>query len=180
MTATNDKTWNPYTQPVDKFTLGGKLSPGLCEVSGADAPRRWDELDGYGLSGARLRYKGLKLAHFSISIRLYTPEDWADWYAFKPITEKAPLGHFAKSLDIFHPHLFDLGIASAVIENVSQPTQTADGEWTIEIKFIEYRTPKVTIGTPDGAVATEADPIQALIGQLLEQRDKLAAKADAP
>ena len=173
-------TWDPYSQPVDKFTLGGKQSPGLCEVVGASSPRRWDELDGYGLSGARLRYKGLKLAYFSINIRLYSAQDWADWYAFKPITEKAPLGKFAKSLDIFHPHLFDLGIASAVIENVSQATQTADGEWTIEIKFIEYRTPKVTIGTPDGAVATEADPVQAQIQQLLDQRNALAAKVDAP
>lgn len=173
-------TWDPINQPIDKFLLAGKVSPGLCEVTGASSPRKWDELDGYGLSGARLRFRGIALSHFSIDVRLIDDVDWVDWYAFKPLLDKPPLGQFAKSMDIFHPHLHDLGIASVVVDDMDQPVQTEDGIWTVTIKFIEWRVPKVTIASPDGAVATPADPEQAHIEQLLQQRNALAAKVDAP
>lgn len=156
-----------------------KASPGICEISGADSPRKWDELDGYGLSGARLRYRGLGVCHFSAMLSLYTEQDWSDWEAFEPLVKRAPLGKFARAMDIYHPLLQRLDIKSVVVENEVGAVQSDDGVWTIEIKFIEFRKPKLALATPDGAAATPADPYDVLIGQLNDQANDLAAKADA-
>jgi hypothetical protein len=68
-----------------------------------------------------------------------------------PIT---PFGERPRALEIWHPILEDLGIRAVVVENVLQPVQTADGEWTHEIKFIEYRRPQLALARPDGAQTT--------------------------
>lgn len=156
---------NPIDTPVDKAIIGGRPTPGICEIVGADSPRAWDERTGYGLSGATVFFHGIRLSHFSIMLRLYTTEDWGDWYGFKDLVDRPPVGTRARSLDIVHPLLQDLGIASIVIENVLVPTQTDDGEWTIELKCIEFRQPKFALAKPQGSTATPVDPIDQQFGQ---------------
>lgn len=168
-------SWNPLKEPVDYAIIAGKRTPGICDIVGASSPRKWDERDGYGLSGATLWFKGVGLAHFSIKLRLYTDQDWEDWYAFKPLVERPPLGKWPKSKDIHHPLLVDLGIKSIVIEDLLQAERTDDsGEWTQEIKAIEFRTPKFTLAKPDGSAATPADPVEQEIGRLTDQYQSLA------
>lgn len=166
--------WDPLTQPIDYILLAGKKSPGLATVTLADSPRRWDERNGYGLSGATVVYRGAGLSHFSVTLRLFTVQDWADWRAWKSLTDKPPLGKRPRSLDIWHPLLEDLEIKSAVVENVLQPDQTGDGEWTIEIKFIQFRQPKFALAKPEGSTATPVDPVEQEIGQLTSQFQTLA------
>ena len=48
---------------------------------------------------------------------------------------------YAPAAEINASNFEDLEVASAVVEDVGQPRQTGDGEWSIDIKFIEYRTP---------------------------------------
>lgn len=159
-------SWDPISQPIDHVVLGGRSTPGLATLEGADSPRRFDERDGYGLSGATVVYRGTKLSHFVLKIRLYSDQDWAEWYAFKDVVDKPPLGTRAKALSIWHPFTEALGIATVVVENVGQPDQTDDGEWTIEIRLIEFRTPKFTLAKPEGAKATPVDPVdQQIIDQ---------------
>jgi hypothetical protein len=59
----------------DFIKLGGEKSSGLCDVSGASSPRKWDQALGYGISGASSRFLGITLSEFSIKFRLYGPQE---------------------------------------------------------------------------------------------------------
>jgi hypothetical protein len=177
-------TWDPIAEPeaADYVLLAGKRSPGLCEIVGAGSPRDWDVRKGYGTSGAFSVFTGANLAHFSIMLRLYTRQDWADWYAWKPLVDKLPKRRFSNgkdsgALDIQHPILAALGIKAIGVENVGQPVQTDHGEWTIEIKAIEFRRPKFSLAKPEGATATPVDPVEEqIIKPLTEQLQRLASE----
>lgn len=168
-------TWNPITEPVDFIVLAGKRSPGLAEVAGAGSPRLWDKRKGFGYSGAILVFRGVDLSSFSVKLRLFDEQDWADWYAWKPVVDTPPLGTRARSLDIQHPILDGLNIKSVVIDDVSQPTQTDDGVFEIEIKMTEFRAPKYALAKPEGSTATPVDPVEEnIIKPLREQFQALA------
>jgi hypothetical protein len=175
-------TWDPIADPCDYVLVAGKRSPGLAEVVGAGSPRDWDIRKGYGISGAFSVFTGLSLSKFSVKIRLYTEQDWLDWYAWKPIVDKLPTrrggsGKHSGNLDIQHPLLESCGIRAAGVEDVSQPEQTGDGEWTVVIKFIEFRHPKIGLARPEGATSTPVDPIEEeVIKPLLDQLQRLAGE----
>jgi hypothetical protein len=173
--------FNPITSPVDYILLANQRSPGLAEVEGAASLREWVERNGYGVTGGFSVFKRRKLAHFSVKLRLYTADDWTAWHAWKPLVNKLPTrrgGNAPASgnLKIDHPILADLDITAAGVEKVSQPVQTADGEWTITIDFIEFRAPAVTLAKPEGAKATPVDPYDQKIMELEEQFNDLARK----
>lgn len=142
--------WSATEHGIDYAIIAGTKTPGICEIVGADAPRKWDERQGYALSGAWLIFTGNGLAHFSIKLKLYTKQHWLDWWRFRPLIAKRPQPvvqgdmFFARphALDIWHPLLEPLGIVSIVIESESQPVLTDEtGEWTIELKVIQFRAP---------------------------------------
>ncbi len=182
-------SWNPIDSPVDKAFLGGKMTPGLCDIEGANSPRNWDERDGYGqrLMGSLhvhigsiptlLIFKGVKLSHFSIKFRLYTPADWDDWHAFAPTVAKPPIGKRPRALDIAHPITEEVGIRSVAVEDVLAPVQTGDGEWTVEVKLIEFRAPRFALAKPQGSAATPVDPVEA---QIQANSDRIAQLLAAP
>lgn len=168
--------WNPLTQPINHILLAGKKSPGIAIVGQnkpADAPSKWDERQGYGLSGAWLFYTGDGLAHFNVQLKLYTVQDWEDWAVWKKLVMRRPLtpGDAAggvlprpKALDIWHPFLEELKIKSVVVENRIQPQLTDEtGEWTIEILFAQFRQPKPAFAKPEASKAQEVDPLDAKI-----------------
>lgn len=181
MAGVADKPWNPLDNPKDYIVLAGQKSPGLCDVVGAAAIRNIDERQGYGLSGAFVVFKGRGLAKFSVRFRLYDAADWLAWNAFSPLVDKVPTRRTGKGKDsgvmtIVHPLLAECAVDHCMVTERGQPEQTGDGEWTIEIKFIEWRQPKLSLATPEGAVPDEPDPIEAVIGKLTEQRDRLATQ----
>lgn len=165
---------DPVTNPVDYILLSNQRSPGLAEVSAANSPRRWDERAGFALSGSRVVFRGIGLSRPIVTLRLYTPQDWADWHVWKVLLMRPPIGERAHALDIWHPFLEDLGVTSVVVEDVLQPRQTADGEWSIDIKFIEYRNPTLMLDIPDGSAESTADPVDTQIEQLSAQVQELA------
>jgi len=173
-------TWNPITDPCDYIKLSDVKSPGLADVSGASSVRRWDEREGFGISGAFSVFKGRGLAHFSVKLRLYSVEDWDGWDAFKPIVDKLPTrrggtGKDSGVLDIWHPLLETLDIKAVAAAEVMQPEQTDSGEWTIEIKFLEFRYPKIALAKPDAAAATPVDPVEEqIIKPLIKQLQGLS------
>lgn len=179
-------TWNPLgespsretpTRPGDgdQIWLTQRWSPGLCDITGANSPREWEERKGYGFSGALVVFRGIGLARFSVKFRLYTSQDWIDWANFKPLVDKPPLGKRPRAQDIWHPLLVDQGIYSVVVEDLGQPEQTADGEWTIEVKLVEYRSPKYALSKPDGVTASPADPRELEIEKLTKQNSDVWA-----
>ena len=126
-------------------------------------------------------FAGRRLAHFSVLLTLTTADEWAEWRTFKPLVDKLPTrrggsGKDTGNLDIWHPHLEDLDIRAVGVAEVMQAVQTDDG-WQIEIKFIEFRHPKLTLAKPEGATATPVDPIEEqVIKPLLAQVEELAAE----
>lgn len=146
-------SWDPISQPVDHALVAGVRTPGLCEVVNAGSPRQWDERRGYALSGSTLVFRGIRLADFSLRLRLYSPEDWRAWHEFAPVVARPPQGERSTALDIVHPILEEVGIRSAVVLDVVAPAQTADGEWTVEVRMKEFRRPVVTVAPVDGSSA---------------------------
>ena len=119
-------------------------------------------------------YRGIGLAHFKLMLRLYTTEDWNAWHEWKSVVQRAPLGERPRALEIEHPQLADLGITSVVVEDVLQPVQTGDGEWTIEVKLAEFRRPEFTLTRPEGSQDRPTDPVDQYIEQLSGQVQELA------
>jgi hypothetical protein len=170
---------NPLDDPdlYDYFTLAGERSPGLCDVSGANAPREWDIRKGYGLSGASVVYTGDGLAKFTIRLFFSETEHFNAWESFRRLIAKPPRGTRPKAQDIGYPFLAELGITSAVVEDELQWTQPEPGLFAKDIKFIQFRAPLPMLAKPDGSQSrsneptaqTEADrTIEALTKQLKE------------
>lgn len=175
-----DPVWCPLTEPIDYVTFAGHRTPGIAEITGAGSPRRWDERESYGYSGAFVVYHGQNLSHFAVNVRLITEDDWTAWYTFKPIVDRVPLGKLQRPFDIVHPLLGMLGIHAAVVEDVSQASQVEDGIWQIEIKCIEYRSPRLALAAAKGAQATPDDPEDARIDELQKQNAALADELERP
>ena len=139
-------------EDYDHVILSGQRSPGIATIEGANSPRRLVEHNGVGWSGARVRFAGVMLSHFKLTLRLYTVDHFADWTDnFSPLVAAPPIGVRAHALDIEHPFLADLGIRAVLIEDVKAPMQTGDGEWTVEIALCEYRNPQPALSAPTGA-----------------------------
>jgi len=141
--------------PVQDYVImGGKTSPGRCELVGAGTPRKWDIRAGYGLSGATVVYAGDGLAKFDLNVFLWEDSHWSDWDDFASVLEKAPKGQRPKAVGISHPILVTrpLNITSVVVEDVLQPVQDESGEWMIAVKLLEYRAPLAVLGTPNQAI----------------------------
>lgn len=156
--------YDPIASPVDFVVVAGQRTPGLAEVVGAGSPRQWDERRGFDMSGATLRFRGKKLARFSIKLTLATSEDFAAWNAFSPVVLAVPAGGRG-ALQLVHPILNDWGIRSGVVDDVLQPTPDGDtGKHVVEIKMIERRPPTPAGSTTAGSADSPApNPLQARI-----------------
>lgn len=174
-------TFRPLTEPVDYVVIAGQRTPGIAEISGADVPFKYDKRKGYGLSGAYSVFRGRELAEPTLTIRLYTDEDWDDWADFLPTVRTPPNARRPRALEIQHPILEDQGITAVTVTKLGQPMQTADGEWTITISLLEYRRPRLALAAPDGsedgAGASAIDQLNAQNAALAAQRDRLIAQS---
>lgn len=168
-------TFNPVTEPVDIILLANRASPGIAVIKNADALRRWDERRGYGLSGGRLIYRGGGLAKPIVTLRFLTAADWNDWHDWRELVQRPPVGERARAQDIWHPILEDLEIVSVVVKNVLQPKQVADGEWNIDIQFIEFRRPVPQLEEIGSSADRPTDPVDQYIEELSGQVQALAA-----
>lgn len=156
-------------------------SPGLCDVTGAGSPRKWDERNGYGLSGATIVFTGLGVAKFTTRIWLWTTQHFEEWETWKPLVAPPPQGQKPRIMDVYHPFLDDLGIRAAGVEDRSQITPDGDtGKFYVDIKWLAYRKPLPQIGAGSGAQAgnqyqqsTAKDDGDAQIQALLKQLNNL-------
>jgi hypothetical protein len=167
---------NP-NRAYDKVFFSGQPAPGLNIVEGSSgSPRKWQEVGGYGLTGATLRFTGLGLAKFDVIITMITPQHWIEWPRFQGVIAPPRPGVYAKAQSIYHPLLQPLGIHQCVVEDVSIPKQTQAGVWQVWVPCRAFRKPKLTFATPDGAKATPTDPIDA---QIEANRTLIAAQREA-
>ena len=134
-------TFDPFAHPQDYVLIGGQRTPGIAEIVDADAIRRVIERRGFALSGATARDQGRTLTPFKIRLTFTSSADFEAWDVFRPLLARPP-GRATTALDIAHP-IFELAeIRAAIPKKTGQPTQVRDGEWVIELEFLEYRNPQ--------------------------------------
>lgn len=184
----------------DWILLGGQKSPGRANVINASDPRKWDERQGYGYSGAFLVYMGDKLSDVDVIITLWdepsplpgatilSPNQWQDWATFAKVLVKAPVGQRPKALGISHPLLSTppLSISAVVVVDVTQFIQGEgedSGSWSCMIRLKAFRAPIPVLGRPNQAIPPKglavpvpADGADLEINTLRGQRDGLAGK----
>lgn len=167
--------WNPLEYGIDHFLVQGQQSPGIARVAGYGPPRKWEERNGYGLSGSTLIYLGNGLAKWDTEIELYTVEDWNRWNDFKKLLIPSPPGKYDRAQDIWHPFLEEHEIRSAVLLTASFPKQVADGVWVVKHDWMQYRRPKLALAKPEGSKAQEPiDPVDQYIASLTAQVQELS------
>lgn len=153
---------NPIETPdeFDYIILAGKMSPGLCDVSGAASPRDWDVRKGYGLSGATVVYTGDGLAEFTVRLFLWESTHFQAYSTWKTLIKKTAPNVKPRAMDIQHPYLADLEITSVVVADTLQMQQPTPGLWTKDIKFKQYKKPLPQISKPtDNSMSKPNEPI---------------------
>lgn len=145
----------PYELAQNYIVLGGKKSPGKCEIRGACREWEWIELAGWGLDGASLILRRRLLPEFEVDVKLTTQSDLDDWDDFYDAVLQSPVSgrkDRSRGIGIYHPRLARIGIGSVVIVRVSQPVQGKGGSETYTIKMKEYRSPKFILTKPNGTI----------------------------
>lgn len=161
---------------MDTISVAGRKSPGLCNVNGGSSPRKWDERNGYGLSGATIVFTGLGVAEFVTKLWFWLDEHFEQWDSWKALVAPPPQGQRPKILDVYHPLLAEVGILGAGVTDRTQLTPGDEtGLWFVDIKWKTYRKPLPQIGAAQGSKATQYQQtahdagdaqIQALLKQL--------------
>lgn len=141
--------------------LGGVRTPGILTLSGSNgSPRKWDERGGYGLSGSTLVFTGKGLSAWDMLLELYTPQDIAQFHAFRRVATLLNTDAIRKGLDIVHPAVNDYGVKKCVITDISFPKTRDDGVTEILIPCKQWRRPKFALSKPDSTQATPTDPVE--------------------
>lgn len=174
-------TWNPLANPIDWYLLVGKKSPGISEVVGANSPRKWDEQQSFGWSGATLRFAGLGLSKFEIKTRLYTRAEWDDWNQnFEPLLARPLVGKKPKAMMIWHPFLTSKQIFAVVVVDIVGPVQIEPGVWEHTVQYVQYRERRFQLAKPDAVKDTPKDPIDQVIDRKRETVEQLMAELAKP
>jgi hypothetical protein len=155
---------NPLDSPSthNAIAIGGRSWPltdqggGYVKIVGAGAPRVLDIRAGHGQTGATVLYKGETLSEFSIDFYLVETSDWDEWFDFRPVLAKPPVGAAAKALPVYHPYLATLGIDAILVMDEGQPEEVDEtGLHKVSVKVVQWKKPTPTIGLPKGASQTE-------------------------
>lgn len=150
---------NPFDDDPDLYDfprMNGTRCPLLTDVSGAASPRKWDEKQGQGLSGATLVFTGEGLAKPVLRFFAWKSEHFVAWEIFRPIIATVPTKNKSAAISIEHPFLNELGCAAVVIEEEGMWTQASPGLFTKDMKCSQYRAPKPAGAKPQGAGWKEA------------------------
>jgi hypothetical protein len=81
--------WPDEVSPWERITFNGVRAPGICEVTGGKR-KRLDHRMTPGASGASTTVLGYDLAEFIVSLKLWTPSQWAAFLKLVPILHATP------------------------------------------------------------------------------------------
>lgn len=166
---------NPLITPIDFCIIGGKKTPGYAYVTGISMPRKWDELQGYGLSGMFLRFHGMDISKPQILIELCSEEEWEAWEEFRPVLNPPVPGRLDSKHKIWHPYLEDAGIHEVVIADLQGPEEIdKSGLWLFTILLKQWRVPKYHVEIPEKDKNMPLTPSQQRILDLAAEGDRLA------
>jgi hypothetical protein len=193
-------SFDPLRRPENDIYISDRLVPGIVEIRGLKAEREWEERMSFGMMGARLRYKGQRLSHFSLAVGLYTQEHWDAWLEFGQLIRRPPppdrsqlssitsipaLGRLMRTqappLSIRHPLLEEYRIRQVVVEDVVAPVEDDKGVWNLEIKLIQYQSPVRVLSSSGGRPRESGTSAQDReIAALTSQLDQLAGQGNRP
>lgn len=180
---------NPFDNPTafDKVRVGQVLSPGLCTISGFKRKHDFDRKKGKGSAGETITFVQLPAAEGTLTFTFWDRESYNAWPAFAPLFKYNPAKKEPTPIDIFHPWLAEIDIASVVATSVSAREHKGKGRYEVTVDLLEYRPPpaKSIVSTPTGSksnavpapgVGSNPDPIadaqQKEIARLLAEAQK--------
>lgn len=145
--------WDPISKPINGVKINGQETPGFVSFEGLASVREFAVHDGvYGLSGGSTRFRGRKLARFTIVITLFTPEDMKKWNSMEAMIEALPTG--GKSWSVEHPALAAKGVSAVVFDKIHQMVPAdVTGSWEIKLDCIEFKKPVAQIADVKAAKA---------------------------
>lgn len=156
----NDPISNPSAW--NTTVIAGIASPGYCTVKEHDRRNEWDIKKGKGVKGATITYVQRPPAQFSVDYYAgyYDAsgaggaDHFAAWDAFQPLLRYDPTKKTPQAIDIYHPALADVEIASVVTESIGGWEHVGDFLFRRTVKFLEYFPPpaKSATGSPSGSV----------------------------
>lgn len=159
---------NTYDDPeiYDSIVLAGVSSPGKVTISGHDRVYGWDVKKAPGQAGASTTRTSEDPIEFTCSFYLVQDlavdvDDFADWDDFATLITSTVAGQKPKALDIYHPDLAAVDIGSVVLKSFGGVVHDGKGGQTIAVKFLEYKPPKPSGGSPNGSSTRTKTPIEA-------------------
>lgn len=164
----------------DSIVLAGVSSPGKVTLSGHDRVTGWDIKKGSGQKGATTTRSSSDPVKFTASFYLVRDDaqgidDFADWDAFEALINSTVAGPTPKALDIYHPDLVSRQINSIVLDTFAGVVHDGKGGQTIAVKFLEYKPPQKSGGSPVGSATktgTAPDPNAAALAELKDLTDQ--------
>lgn len=182
----NASTWSPLRYPTNRFLINNYWWSPLCRGPfDAAVERKLDERIGYGMEYAVLVYTGRKLAEFRFDLVLVTEADWAYWQRFRSIIHAVP-GHImtaastARSLAIWHPQLYPLGIVQCVVAKEPQEVIQDDMTGIVSVQFKQtVPLPIPGYAKPEAAQQQPpADPLEAQNAALTKELQDLTSASN--
>lgn len=128
------------TDTWDGLSLGGTQVDGLCDVK-IDRAKKLDIKSAGGSDGATITDQGYEPAKVTISIRVWTADQWTSLQGLIELIEPAPAKKPAAPLLIAHPAATVRKVKAVSIKSVKGPDIGSDGATTIVLECIEWFPP---------------------------------------
>lgn len=176
---------SPFEDPQawDVVIVGGKKSPGYCEVTGFQRGNEWDIKKGKGAVGATFTFVQKPPAKGKVKFYFWLQSQADEWVDYRKLLKYDPTKKSIQAIDIYYPSLAEIDVNSVVTENIGATEHEGKGMYSITVEFIEYFPVKAGSGvsSPTGSASgpkttnpgKSSDPIadaqQAEIAALLKK-----------
>lgn len=147
--------WAEKASPWDVVYLAQQPLPGVCTLSGPGVEHSIDIKKASGKDGATITDLGRDLAKFTIKVLMWHASQWDALRKMRASLQPLTSGRKLKPVDVQHPALDFLGIASVYVKRVGIPQiGSKPGTVEVELECLEFRLPSAgdVTTTPDHAL----------------------------
>lgn len=161
---------NPIDSPQvwDVVVISGVTCPGIMKDGNLGEWKRSHDFDvkkGKGTVGATVTFTSKPPAEGTITFLLWTPDHFAQWDQFLPLLKYDPTKQTVSAVDIYHPALDAIDVASVVTTKIGNINHDGKQLYSLPVDFLEYfPTPNLSaVSTPTGATSEplQTDPTRA-------------------
>lgn len=131
--------------------LAGNRLPGRATVEGS-TQRKIDVKNGPGLDGATMTHQGYEPAEVTITLLMWTEQQWADFERIIPQLQPKPGKPPAFPMGLEHPAAAVMGITRVYVEKVSLPKEgSVPGSREVQISCKQWVKAPAKVVTPKNA-----------------------------